>query len=202
VWTEDYLPTRLYDRNPVADLGPVDAISIYRRHRFHLGKEQVPVRHAPCRGHEVQSAIHLLHLVGGNDELIFDGQSLVIDAAGNLLRQGAALPEDLLTVDLEGATPVTPRPLNPIGSLHDALVLDSATTSQMQFQIRLLGLSGGLIPPTACLAVAALGAENRAWLSLPSQFSSKGSPRRRARVGEEPRHPVGEVMPIQETSRR
>src|SRR5205814_4540781 len=73
------------------------------------------------------------NLVGGNDELIFDGQSLVFDATGNLLAEGTAFREDLIIVDLDAplsavASAKAERstlhaPLAPATSLHDALVL-------------------------------------------------------------------------------
>jgi NAD+ synthase (glutamine-hydrolysing) len=98
VWTEDYLPNRLYDRNPVADLGRVDAIFNLSASPFHLGKERVRYDMLRAEAMKYKMPFIYCNLVGGNDELIFDGQSLVFDAAGNLLAQGAAFREDLLIV--------------------------------------------------------------------------------------------------------
>ena len=53
------------------------------------------------------------NLVGGNDELIFDGNSVVFDASGHLLAQGAAFAEDLVIVDLAGPCRKHSIPWNP-----------------------------------------------------------------------------------------
>jgi NAD+ synthetase len=120
------------------------------------------------------------NLVGGNDELIFDGNSLAFDGSGHLLAQGGAFIEDLVLVDLEGRAPAPPQPSSPLESaaaLHDALALGLRDyTRKCGFKSVVLGLSGGIDSAvTACLAVAALGRENVMGVSMPSQFSSKGS---------------------------
>jgi NAD+ synthase (glutamine-hydrolysing) len=143
---------------------------------YHLGKERV--RHDMLRAVAQQYKVPVLYcnLVGGNDELIFDGNSLAFDATGNLLAQGAAFAEDLVMVDLAGP-PQTFHPLEPAAALHEALVLGLRDyTQKCSFKSVVLGLSGGVdSAATACLAVAALGRENVLGVSMPSQFSSKGS---------------------------
>ncbi len=177
VWTQDYLPARLYDRNPVAALTGTEVIFNLSASPYHLGKERI--RHDMLRAEAVKYRVPFAYcnLVGGNDELIFDGQSLVFDAAGNLLAQGAAFREDLLIVDLAESRITNFQSREPVASLHDALVLGLRDYVQKcGFQSVVLGLSGGIDSAvTACLAVAALGPENVTGVSLPSQFSSKGS---------------------------
>jgi NAD+ synthetase len=140
------------------------------------------------------------NLGGGNDELIFDGRSLVFDADGNLLAQGAAFREDLVFVDLPGEGEAPPEPPPPVASLHAALVLGLRDYVQKcGFKSVVLGLSGGIDSAvTACLAVAALGKENVMGISLPSQFSSQGSldDARQLAANLGIRY---EVIPIQET---
>jgi NAD+ synthase (glutamine-hydrolysing) len=177
VWTQDYLPARLYERNPVAALAGVEVIFNLSASPYHLGKERV--RHDMLRAEAMKYRVPFAYcnLVGGNDELIFDGQSLVFDAAGNLLAQGAAFREDLVLVDLDSPSTLNPQPSPPVAFLHDALVLGLRDYVQKcGFKSVVLGLSGGIDSAvTACLAVAALGAENVTGISMPSQFSSKGS---------------------------
>jgi NAD+ synthetase len=117
------------------------------------------------------------NLVGGNDELIFDGNSMAFDATGKLIAQAAAFREDLVVVDLDTPCPVSHAQPDSIATLHDALVLGLRDYVQKcGFKSVVLGLSGGVDSAvTACLAVAALGRENVMSVSLPSQFSSKGS---------------------------
>jgi len=115
--------------------------------------------------------------VGGNDELVFDGRSMVLDADGNLLAQAKAFAEDVVVVDLEAAPPVPFTPLDPVAALHDALVLGLRDyAGKCGFKSAVLGLSGGIDSAvTACLAVEAFGKDNVLGVSLPSEFSSAGS---------------------------
>jgi NAD+ synthetase len=178
IWNaQDYWPVRIYRRDPIAELEPVNLILNISASPFHLGKEQT--RHEMLRRIAMKRKTPLVYCnqVGGNDELIFDGNSLVFDATGNLLAQGAAFREDLLIVDLD-APRSTPHALQlPVAALHDALVLGLRDyVRKCGFKSVVLGLSGGIDSAvTACLAVAALDPENVMGVSMPSQFSSKGS---------------------------
>jgi NAD+ synthetase len=185
VWTQDYLPARLYERSPVEDLmsrgaRPFVLVNISAS-PFHLGKEKT--RADMLRSIAVKHRVPVVYcnLVGGNDELIFDGNSMVFNAAGDLLARAAAFREDLLIVDVESRpavhTPPVPSPESPIANLHDALVLGLRDyTQKCGFKSVVLGLSGGVDSAvTACLAAAALGRENVMSVSLPSQYSSEGS---------------------------
>ena len=184
IWTEEYLPTRLYRRNPVDQLvrgiPPAELIVNLSASPYHLGKENT--RYEMLRGVAMKHRLPLAYcnLVGGNDELIFDGNSMVLDAAGNLLAEGAPFREDLVVVELEGRTsarPIAFQPQDRTAALHEALVLGLRDyTQKCGFKSVVLGLSGGIDSAvTACLAVAALGPENVMGVSMPSQFSSKGS---------------------------
>jgi NAD+ synthetase len=115
--------------------------------------------------------------VGGNDELVFDGTSLVLDDAGRLLAEGAMFAEDFLVVDLAAPTPVEPVVWPEEEKVFQALVLGLRDyLHKCGFRSAVLGLSGGIDSAlTAVIAVAALGAENVRGVSLPSQFSSQGS---------------------------
>src|SRR5262249_42992815 len=85
----------------------------------------------------------------------------------------------LVVVDLDAksSVPLTFAPQKPAAALHDALVLGLRDyTRKCGFKSVVLGLSGGIDSAVAaCLAVAALGKENVMGISMPSQFSSKGS---------------------------
>ena len=188
IWTQDYLPTRLYQRNPVEDLlrgeGGAQIIFNISASPYHLGKENIRLHMLQAEAKKYRVPLVYCNLVGGNDELIFDGNSMVFDASGNLLAQAAIFREDLVIVDLDSppaAHPSSliphPSPSSPIAALHDALVLGLRDyTVKCGFKSVVLGLSGGIDSAvTACLAVAALGSENVMGVSMPSQFSSKGS---------------------------
>ncbi len=117
------------------------------------------------------------NLVGAQDELIFDGQSLVLDGKGNLLAQGNAFQEELILVDLvkdESKTLVTaPRE----EKLYQALVLGIRDYfSKTGHRDGVLGLSGGIDSSlVACIATDALGSDHVHGISMPSRFSSDHS---------------------------
>ncbi len=144
---------------------------------WQLGKEQrrCALLRSLARRHQVP--VVYCNLVGGNDELVFDGRSLAFNSAGGCLGEAAQFSSDFLLVDT-GAS--GDRPLVPFADealLHDALVLGMRDyVGKCGFRSVVLGLSGGIDSAlVAALAVDALGAENVRGLALPTQFSSAGS---------------------------
>ncbi|MBC8345934.1 MAG: NAD+ synthase [Candidatus Marinimicrobia bacterium] len=117
------------------------------------------------------------NLVGAQDELIFDGQSLAYDGGGKLIGQGKAFKEDLIIVDLDHPKPIITKPDVREEKIYNALVLGVRDYFQKTGHSEaVLGLSGGIDSSlTACIAVDALGAENIHGVSMPSQYSSDHS---------------------------
>jgi NAD+ synthetase len=181
IWTEDYLPAHLYERSPILDLmrgdNPAQVLLNMSASPYHVGKEHVRCDMLRAVAQRRRVPVLYCNLVGGNDELIFDGNSLAFDAAGNLMAAGAAFAEDLVLVDLDSPAAIQPATVKPAAALHEALVLGLHDYARKcGFKSVVLGLSGGIDSAvTACLAVAALGPENVMGVSMPSQFSSKGS---------------------------
>lgn len=180
VWNdEDFWRDRRYRRNPAMDLVTAGAelICNLSASPWHLGKQQT--RHAMLASltGKARCPVVYCNLAGGNDELVFDGGSLVFDAQGRLAAEGAAFAEDFLLVDTDALSPVPARTTPDEGMIHDALVLGLRDyLHKCGFQRAVLGLSGGIDSAVvACLAVAALGPENVRGVSLPSQYSSQGS---------------------------
>jgi NAD+ synthetase len=176
---EDFWQDRRYRRNPAADLIAAGAEILFNvsASPWHLGKNRV--RHAMLASLVAKTRCPLVYcnLVGGNDELIFDGSSLVFNAAGRLVARGAAFAADFVVVDTGTPDPVAPAEQGDEEKLYGALVLGLRDyLHKCGFQSAVLGLSGGIDSAlTACLAVAALGAEQVRGVSLPSEFSSPGS---------------------------
>jgi NAD+ synthase (glutamine-hydrolysing) len=116
--------------------------------------------------------------VGGQDEVVFDGGSHVMDAAGELLLRAPLFETALPVVDLEqaGQSSVVPVP-STIAQVHDALVLGvSDYVHRNGCQRVVIGLSGGIDSAvTAVIAVEALGVENVLGVLLPSKVSSDHS---------------------------
>jgi NAD+ synthase (glutamine-hydrolysing) len=125
--------------------------------------------------------IFYINLVGGQDELVFDGQSLAVDASGRLIAAGQAFEEDLVLADVDPATGrgkrIVPPPYDREEEMFNALVLGVRDYFRKTgFHKAILGLSGGIDSSlTACIAVAALGPDNVVGVSMPARFSSPGS---------------------------
>jgi len=148
---------------------------------FYVGKmfarEEVLLRHA--RANDVP--IFYVNAVGGQDELVFDGQSLAFDRTGNLIAIGKQFDEDLVLTDIDlnvGSAPkIGPITYNREREMFDAIVLGIRDyIRKTGFKKAIVGMSGGIDSSlTTCLCVEALGRENVIGVSMPSEFSSDHS---------------------------
>ena len=125
--------------------------------------------------------IFYVNLVGGQDELVFDGRSLAVDASGNLIAFAKQFEEDLIIIDLEmgrgTAKKIAPPPYDKEEEMFNALALGVRDYfSKSGFMKAVVGMSGGIDSSlTTCIAVEALGKKNVIGVSMPSQFSSEHS---------------------------
>src|SRR5690606_1180780 len=127
--------------------------------------------------------------VGGNDELVFDGNSVAFDARGNIIAHARDFEEDLVMVELphsqsEISDPQSPQiadrksqiatPSKGMESLYNALLLGLRDyVRKCGFKSVVLGLSGGIDSAlTAALAVAALGKDKVIGVAMPSRYST------------------------------
>jgi NAD+ synthase (glutamine-hydrolysing) len=183
---EDLLAQKLcgrdiyYNADPTADAVAAGAelmINISAS-PFHYGKLAWRTQTLACAA--TRGGVPLLYCnqVGGNDELLFDGSSLAIDADGRVVGRAKFCAEDTLLVDLRQLD-ATPRHAAPEGmaELHAALVMGVRDYARKcGFGSAVLGLSGGIDSAlVACLAVDALGQENVHGVALPSRYSSDHS---------------------------
>src|SRR4051812_46438992 len=145
---------------------------------FHLGKEREREEIFTARARESGVRVALCNTVGGQDELIFDGHSLVLESDGSVLARAPGFEETLLVVDLEQPEAA------PIAALDDdleqmrcALVLGLRDyVGKNGFAEIVVGVSGGIDSAlTAALAVEALGPERVHCVSMPSRYSSGGT---------------------------
>jgi len=118
--------------------------------------------------------------VGGNDELIFDGQSLLLNASGKVVYRASAFAECLAVVDTDpkrSANIPLPAPEEGLGDLHQALVLGLRDyLGKSGFDSTVIGLSGGIDSAvTATIAADAVGPDRVLGISLPSEISSSHS---------------------------
>ena len=176
---EDFWQDRRYRINPIAELANEGAELIFNLSAspWHLGKNRI--RHAMLGSlaKKVQRPLFYSNLIGGNDELIFDGASLAFDSKGELIARGKMFEEDFVVVDSEASAAVGPSEMLDDEKVYRGLVLGLRDyLHKCGFKAAVLGLSGGIDSAlTAVLAVEALGAENVRGVSLPSQYSSQGS---------------------------
>jgi NAD+ synthetase len=180
VWNdEDFWRARRYRRNPAVELVEAGAKIIFNvsASPWHLGKNQTRFDMLHSLVAKTRAPLVYCNLVGGNDELVFDGCSLAFNRAGVLLASGALFAEDFVIVDTDAGQAVNADATMDEERLFKALVLGLRDyIHKCGFKSVVLGLSGGIDSAlTACLAVAALGAEQVRGVSLPSQFSSQGS---------------------------
>ncbi len=138
------------------------------------------IRHELVRNQAVKHSVPVIYVnqVGGNDELIFDGRSIAVDASGQLIARAAAFEEDLIFVDLAlGEGEIRESPEDPTINTYQALVL--GTRDYMRkcgFEKAVIGLSGGIDSAVVCaIACAAVGSENVLGVCMPSPYSSAGS---------------------------
>ncbi len=129
-----------------------------------------------ARQHKVPVA--LVNQVGGNDSLVFDGSSLVLNREGHVIAQGKSFEEDLIYFDSQTLT----------GDLHEQIPGDDASAyaalvlgtrdymHKCGFQKAIIGLSGGIDSAlTAVIASDAVGSENVIGVGMPGPYSSPGS---------------------------
>ncbi|MFV0439348.1 MAG: NAD+ synthase [Desulfopila sp.] len=117
--------------------------------------------------------------VGGQDSLIFDGRSLVMDEKGRVVAQAPGFVEDRIVVDTDTWQGEMHGPVDPpvIETVYQGLVCGVGDyVRKCGFSQVVVGLSGGIDSAlTAAIAVAALGAENVLGVAMPSPYSSKAS---------------------------
>jgi NAD+ synthase (glutamine-hydrolysing) len=149
---------------------------------FHRGKAGDREEMLSARARAAQVPVVYVNLVGGQDELVFDGASVIIDAHGTVLHRSPQFLEDLFVVEVPvGDTPgsvgdVAPL-LDPTEEIYRALVTGLGDYCRKNgFTDVVLGLSGGIDSAlTAAIAADALGGEHVWGISMPSRYSSEGS---------------------------
>jgi NAD+ synthetase len=179
LWTAEYLPRDYYGRSPIDDLrkAGVGLLLNLSASPFEAGK---PARRRAMLGgiaRELGVPLVYANLVGGNDQLVFDGHSLAFDRGGSVVAQLPGFREDIALVNIPPAVPPGIAPDDNVRDVHEALVLGLRDyLAKCGFKQVVIGLSGGIDSAvTAALAVAALGQENVLGVTMPGPYSSKGS---------------------------
>lgn len=175
-----YWNRRLYTVDPVEELvkrGGELVLNISAS-PFYVGKRELrrDMLASLAKLHGLPVAI--VNQVGGNDQLVFDGSSVVIGPDGRVIAQAKSFEEDLIVFDTETLE----------GDMHEPVAGEEATAyaalvvgtrdyvHKCGFKKAIVGLSGGIDSAlTAAIAADALGKENVIGIGMPSQYSSEGS---------------------------
>jgi len=180
IWNdEDFWPDRLYRRDPVKDAVSQGAEIILNisASPWHDGKENVRLEMLRRVARDEKVPLAQVNLVGANDELIFDGHSVALDARGNVIALGKSFAEDVFVADLgaKGQPAISFPPRE--AQIFSALSLGIRDyVRKCGFKSVILGLSGGIDSAlTAVLAADALGKENVLGVAMPARYSSEGS---------------------------
>jgi len=177
IWTREYLSRSLYRHSPVRQLvdAGAEAILNLSASPFQLGKPAQRREMVEGLARKFGVPFYYCNSIGGNDQLVFDGNSFAVAASGRTMWQGASFAEDIALVTPGDAA--TPGDRGDLADLYDALALGLRDyMGKCGFTTCVLGLSGGIDSAlVACLAVAAVGVENVTGVAMPSQFSSQHS---------------------------
>ena len=180
IWNDDvFIHDRKYDRKPADELAAAGADlllnlsaspwSLGKEHSRHVLLSQLAAKHC--------LPIVYCNLVGGNDELVFDGGSQYYNKHGVLGANAAMFSEDLVIVDTETIEPKSNNTEQDNAKIFNALSLGVKDyLHKCGFESAVIGLSGGIDSAvTAAIAVEALGPNNVRGVAMPSQYSSQGS---------------------------
>jgi NAD+ synthase (glutamine-hydrolysing) len=175
-----FWPKRLYTVDPIDTLVQAGGKLVLNisASPFWIGKREVrrDMLASLARQHKVPVA--MVNQVGGNDSLLFDGSSIVLNADGKVVAQACSFEEDLIYFDST----------NLVGDIHEQLEGDDASVyaalvlgtrdymHKCGFEQAIVGLSGGIDSAlTAVIAADAVGPENVLGVGMPGPYSSSGS---------------------------
>ncbi len=191
IWQEGEAMSELAQRTP-------GLLAVINGSPYERNKDDQRLDLVRRRALQIGSPLCYVNMIGGQDDLVFDGDSIVVDAAGRVIARAPQFEEGLMVVDLDlrasSSSPdlvITDGPLPSYeklvpgiaGQLSDEAEVWSALVIGLQdyvikngFSSVLLGLSGGIDSAlVAALAADAIGAENVYGVSMPSKYSSQHS---------------------------
>ena len=171
---------RLYTADPVELLVQAggDFVLNISASPFWIGKRELRRDMLAAIARNYKVPVVMVNQVGGNDSLVFDGSSVVLDSSGNVVAQAKSFEEDLLLFETDPlAGEMHEQVSGEEGSVYSALVLGTRDyVHKCGFERVIIGLSGGIDSAlTAAIAVEAVGAKNVIGVGMPGPYSSQGS---------------------------
>jgi NAD+ synthase/NAD+ synthase (glutamine-hydrolysing) len=180
-WNDkEFWPRPLYPRDPVSELMQRGASMLISINASPYYQDKRRLRHDMFRAiaHRHGVPVVVVNQVGGNDQVVFDGSSFVMDRAGSVIASAASFREDLVIADTDTAVGDHNADLpHECEAIYEALVLGTRDyIRKCGFRKVLIGLSGGIDSSlTAAIAVDAIGRENVHGVGMPGPFSSDHS---------------------------
>jgi NAD+ synthase (glutamine-hydrolysing) len=183
IWNDgDFWPRRLYREDPVEKLvkAGADLLINIAASPFTVEKRHLRPRMLASVARHWQRPLVFVNQVGGQDDLVFDGSSLAMNAKGEIIARAAEHAPDLIVVDIDaGGGDLRPFTESDARSALDALVLGTRDYARRcGFAGALIGLSGGIDSAVvACIASRALDPAQVLGVAMPSRYSSDHSRR-------------------------
>jgi NAD+ synthase/NAD+ synthase (glutamine-hydrolysing) len=171
---------RLYQRDPVEELFTAGAemLICINASPYSMGKRGMRRNVYRAAARRYGKPVVYVNQVGGNDQLVFDGSSFVMNSAGEVIAQARSFQEDLVLCDLAAGTGDRHDDFaDECSAAYEALVLGTRDyIRKCGFSKVLIGLSGGIDSAlTAVIAVDAVGRENVTGVAMPGPYSSEHS---------------------------
>ena len=171
------------DGGPVSQIAKLksDLLIVINGSPYEYGKDDSRLQLVQKRAKEVNAPVAYVNMVGGQDELVFDGDSIVVNKDGSIANRASQFVEEIILFEVEPNQPIIQSMVrkrsDDLEEVYQALVVglrDYVLKNNMESVV--LGLSGGIDSAlVAAIAVDALGANNVNGVSMPSPYSSEHS---------------------------
>jgi NAD+ synthetase len=180
IWNDkDLFPRQQYALDPVEQLAKqkIDILINISASPYHIGKPAFRQEMLSFLAYKYGFPIIYVNQVGGNDDVIYDGNSMIALPDKTFLAQAKAFTEDLLVVEMRTANGILPKYPEEEAEVLDALIMGTRDYAYKSgFKKAVVGLSGGIDSSlVACIAVRAFGKENVLGVAMPSPYTSKAS---------------------------
>jgi len=182
LWVNQNIEGRgIHKRDTIHDLKTkkLDCLINLSASPFSIGKFKKRLKIANNAINKLKTKLIYLNQIGGNDDLIFDGNSFILDQEGNKIRQFSSCKEDFYCWNINEPKKIIQddKNISDIESIFDALVLGVKDyAKKCGFKTALIGLSGGIDSAlVTVIAAAALGNKNVFSIAMPSQWNSVNS---------------------------
>jgi len=171
------------DGGPVSQIAQLnsDLLIVLNGSPYEYGKDDTRLQLVQKRAKEINAPLAYVNMVGGQDELVFDGDSIVVNTDESIANRASQFVEEIILFEVEPKKPISQSMVrkrsNDLEEVYQALVVglrDYVLKNNMESVV--LGLSGGIDSAlVAAIAVDALGANNVNGVSMPSPYSSEHS---------------------------